>query len=102
MDASSQPFPDFVVPVAHQARGRHHDGLVYLWFTIWALAQQGPHECDALQSLAQAHFICHNAAVGVGDSSPRHTVPKKLHTLTDKAIEYVVRIKMCVQSVWMS
>lgn len=76
-DPSPEPLVDLAGPVAHQAGGRHHQGLVYLGPEVGALAQQRPHEGDALQRLPQAHLVGHDAAVRSRDPPARHTLPEE-------------------------
>lgn len=81
LDPPSKPFPNFIVPVLHQAGGRHHHSLVNFWLALWTLVQKCPHQCDALQRLAQAHLISHDAAVAARDASTGDTLPQELHSL---------------------
>ena len=76
-----QPFIDLVVPVLHQAAWAHHNGLLDSGLAVRALSQQGPHECYALQGLAQTHLIRHDAAVKTLDLVTRDTVIHELDPL---------------------
>lgn len=77
----SEPLSHFIVPVFHKAGWGDHDGLINLRPEIRTLLEESPHERDALQCLPQSHLVSHDAAVGVGDAPPRHTLPQKFHTL---------------------
>ena len=67
----------------HQAAGGDDDAAVDLGPAVRALSEQGPHQRDALQSLAQAHLVAHDAAETALDPTPRHAVVHEFDALQE-------------------
>ena len=55
--------PIIPLPVFDERGRSDDDGLLDGGFAVGALLEQGPDESDALQRLAQTHFIRHDAAL---------------------------------------
>lgn len=62
----AEPLDDLVGPVAHERQRAHDDALVDGAAAARALAEQRPHEREALEGFAEAHFVGHDAALGAG------------------------------------
>ena len=68
------------LPILHQRRWCHNDGLFYRRFAVGTLFKQRPDERDALQRLSQSHLVGHDAALLTRNLDACHAVVHEFHS----------------------
>src|SRR3569833_2523575 len=74
----AEPLGELVGPIPNQARRTRDNSLLDCRLSrVRRLLQQGPQQRYALQRLPEAHFVCHDAAIGLLVDHTRDTLVHK-------------------------